>query len=63
MDRRAGVYGMFDGAYGVCWFVGSALMGFLYDRSLPALVAFSVAAHLLAVPLLLLVARERKRTG
>jgi predicted MFS family arabinose efflux permease len=38
-------------AFGVFWFVGSALMGLLYDHSLLALVVFSVVVQLLAVPL------------
>jgi len=32
-------------------FLGSALMGVLYDVSLPALIAFSVAAQLASIPL------------
>jgi MFS family permease len=60
-ERRAGAYGLFDGAYGVTWFLGSALIGFLYDRSVNAAVLFSVGAQLAAVPLLLLVARRLAR--
>lgn len=54
--RRAGAYGVFDTAFGVFWFIGSALMGILYDRSIIALVVFSTAAQLAALPLLLIVA-------
>lgn len=54
-QRRASAYGLFTAGYGVSWFLGSALMGILYDRSLPALIAFSVVAELLAIPLILLV--------
>ncbi len=50
--RRGTAYGVFNSAYGVAWFAGSALMGVLYDRSIPALVAFSVASQLAAVPVL-----------
>ena len=50
-DRRGTGYGMFHMAFGVFWFVGSALMGLLYDHSLLALVVFSVVVQLLAVPL------------
>jgi MFS family permease len=49
-DRRGSLYGIFDTGFGVAWFVGSVLMGILYDRSLLALVIFSVAAQLLALP-------------
>ncbi len=54
-QRRASAYGLFTAGYGVSWFLGSALMGILYDRSLPALIAFSVVAELIAIPLILLV--------
>jgi len=42
----------------LAWFLGSALMGLLYDRSLVALVAFSVAAQLASLPLLYIVKRR-----
>ncbi len=51
-DRRGSAYGLFNGGYGVCWFLGSALMGVLYDVSLPVLVTFSVIAQLAAIPLI-----------
>jgi MFS family permease len=57
-SRRAAAYGIFDTGFGVAWFIGSALMGILYDRSIGALVAFSVAAQVISVPLFLWVARR-----
>lgn len=51
-DRRGTAYGLFNAGYGLFWFAGSVLLGVLYDRSIPALVAFSVAVQLLAIPLL-----------
>jgi len=58
-DKRASAYGIFNTGYGVFWFLGSALIGILYDFSIPLLIAFSVAAQLASMPLLLMV----KRTG
>jgi MFS family permease len=55
--RRATGFGLFNAGFGLCWFLGSALMGLLYDFSLVALVAFSVTAQLLAIPLFLAVER------
>lgn len=55
-DRRSYAYGVFNTAFGVCWFAGSAVLGVLYDVSRPALVGFSVAIQVLALPLLLVVA-------
>ena len=51
MNKRGSAFGAFNGVYGVAWFLGSALMGLLYDHSLIALVAFGVAAQLLAAAL------------
>ncbi len=51
-SMRARAYGLFSAIYGVAWFVGSALLGALYDHSRVALVAVAVVAQLLAlVPL------------
>jgi MFS family permease len=61
-DRRAAAYGVFDTVFGGAWFLGSALMGVLYDRSRIALVAFSVVAQLTALPVLFVVARQMRRT-
>jgi len=52
-DRRGSAYGIFNTAYGVFWFFGSAFMGILYDISIPYLVIFSVVAQLVSIPLLL----------
>ncbi len=61
LERRGSAYGIFNIGYGVFWFLGSALMGVLYDRSLPALIAFSVAMQLAAVPFFFLVGRQVRR--
>ena len=52
-ERRGSAYGLFNAGYGLSWFLGSALLGILYDRSLPALIAFSVVTQLASVPLFL----------
>jgi MFS family permease len=57
-DKRAFAYGIFTTGYGVFWFLGSALIGVLYDVSILFLIAFSVAAQLSSVPLLLVVKRR-----
>jgi MFS family permease len=59
-DRRGSAYGIFNTAYGVAWFLGSTLMGVLYDQSLVYLVVFSITAQLLSIPLLLWVRRDLK---
>src|SRR5256885_673430 len=56
-QRRASAYGIFTGVYGVFWFLGSVIIGRLYDVSLPALLVFSVAAQLVATPIFIVVKR------
>jgi hypothetical protein len=48
MNKRGNAFGIFNAVYGITWFLGSALMGFLYDRSLYTLVAFGITAQLAA---------------
>jgi MFS family permease len=57
-DRRPSAYGLFTGAYGISWFLGSAIMGILYDHSLAAVIAFCVIVELSAIPLLVNVQRQ-----
>jgi len=58
--RRASVYGIFTAGFGVAWFLGSALLGLLYDASLPALVIVASALEFAAIPFFYVVAgRER----
>lgn len=57
-NRRASAYGLFTAGYGVFWFLGSAVIGLLYNISLPAVVAFSLIAELAAIPLFLLARRQ-----
>ncbi|MBD2491925.1 MFS transporter [Aulosira sp. FACHB-615] len=49
-NKRATAYGIFSTGYGFAWFLGSTLMGVLYDRSITLLVIFSTATQLLAIP-------------
>lgn len=48
MNKRGTAFGAFNGVYGVAWFLGSALMGILYDHSITALVIFGIAAQIAA---------------
>jgi len=62
-QRRSSAYGTFTAAYGICWLLGSVAIGKLYDVSVPALVGFSVAAQLAAIPVFLTVARMPPKLG
>ncbi|MGH7584199.1 MAG: MFS transporter [Gemmatimonadales bacterium] len=48
MTKRGSAFGVFNGVYGVAWFLGSVAMGFLYGHSLVALVAFGMVLQLAA---------------
>lgn len=58
-NRRASAFGLFTSGYGIFWFLGSAAIGFLYGRSLPAMIAFCVVTQISAVPIFLWVANHR----
>jgi len=57
-DKRGSAYGIFNTGYGLFWFLGSALMGILYDKHVFYLVAFSVVAQLASIPVLLIARRK-----
>lgn len=50
-SSRATGYGVFECSFGVFWFLGSWLLGVLYDISIPAMIAVSVVSQLAAIPL------------
>lgn len=60
-DRRGTAFGLFNTGYGIAWFLGSALMGLLYDRSILSLVIFAVVAQVAAALVFVLVLRGRRR--
>jgi len=57
-EKKATTFGVYDTFFGVAWFLGSALLGFLYDRSLLALVIFAVATQLASIPFFIASARR-----
>jgi MFS family permease len=61
-QRRPSAYGIFTAGYGVSWFIGSVIIGRLYDVSLFALIVFSVLAQLVAIPIFVNV-NKRLRTS
>jgi hypothetical protein len=48
--RRATAFGLYDLLFGLAWFAGSAISGLLLDKSVTALVLFSVVLQLGAIP-------------
>lgn len=59
MRKRSTAFGLFDTCFGIAWFLGSVLMGILYDKSIPSLVIFSVVLQLVSLPIFIM-ARKNK---
>lgn len=59
-QNRSSGFGVFQTAFGICWFAGSWLAGILYDISPMAMIIFSVAAQLAAVPVFMLADRAAR---
>lgn len=59
-NQRGTAYGIFNTGFGIFWFLGSFLMGILYDYSISYLVIFSITIQLLALPLLWIVMKKIK---
>jgi MFS family permease len=57
-SRRPSAYGIFTAGYGVFWFIGSVIIGRLYDISISALIIFSVLAQMAAIPFFLKVRKS-----
>jgi MFS family permease len=57
-DKKSTAFGVFDTGFGIFWFLGSAIMGFLYDRSIPVLILFSFLLQIGALPVFLLAKKQ-----
>jgi predicted MFS family arabinose efflux permease len=58
-QKRSTAFGLFDTGYGIAWFLGSAAMGLLYDRSIVAVALFSVSLQLAALPFFFIANKKR----
>jgi len=59
-SMRSTGFGIFETGFGVAWFLGSWLLGYLYDLAPAALVAVSVTAQLGAIAFYTLASRGRR---
>jgi MFS family permease len=59
---RARAYGLFSALFGMSWFGGSALLGFLYDHSLVLVAVVAIAAQLLSTIPLIAATRAIRRS-
>jgi hypothetical protein len=58
-EIRGTAYGILNIWFGLFWFLGSALMGFLYQAHLSAMIFFSFGMQLIAIPILLFLILKR----
>ena len=56
--QRGSAYGIFNFGYGISWFLGSVLLGVLYDRSIELLVAAIIILQLASLPWLFVVMQK-----
>lgn len=57
-EKRGSAYGVLNLVFGLFWFLGSAIMGTLYDYSKYYLIAFSLFFQLASVPFFLYLRKE-----
>ncbi|HQE25779.1 MAG TPA: MFS transporter, partial [Candidatus Atribacteria bacterium] len=60
ISRRGSAYGIFNTIYGLSWLLGGALMGILYEISLPYLIILAVLFELVSIPVLLVLERGQQ---
>jgi MFS-type transporter involved in bile tolerance (Atg22 family) len=56
--RRGTAFGLFHAIFGIAWFIGSAALGFIYDRTVIGVAVFSLLSQIAAVPLLIAVVHQ-----
>ena len=61
-SKRGTGYGIFNAAYGIAVFIGSAVMGIFYERSLLLLISGIVAVEIAAVILFFIMRKEAQRS-
>ena len=57
-EKRSTAFGLFDTGFGIAWFLGSAVMGILYSKSILAVIIFSVLLQLAALPVFKLATKK-----
>ena len=58
--KRGTAFGFWNIVYGLSWFAGSAVTGFLYDKSLPLVIIFSMACILASIPVFWMLSRPAR---
>jgi MFS family permease len=58
LKKRGTGYGIFNTAYGLAIFIGSALCGLLYEHSLSAVIAINIAFEIAALAIFFVLKKE-----
>jgi predicted MFS family arabinose efflux permease len=58
LKKRGTGYGVFNAAYGLAIFIGSALTGLLYDYSVSAVIIISILVEIIALPVFFIMRKE-----
>jgi Major Facilitator Superfamily len=58
LKKRGTGYGIFNAAYGLAIFIGSAITGLLYEYSIPAVIVISIAIEIVAIPVFFIMRKE-----
>jgi MFS family permease len=59
IERRGAAYGIFNTIYGASWFIGSVLIGFLYEISINFIFLFVVLTQIISVFVFFMLKREK----
>lgn len=62
-EKRGTAFGTFHAFYGLFWFAGSVVMGFLYDLSITGLIIFSVIMQFIAAMVILFLIQLRVKSS
>lgn len=59
-NKKATGFGIFNATFGLFWFLGSFLMGYLYELNILYVIAFSMLMQLLSLPFFMKLAKMKK---
>jgi predicted MFS family arabinose efflux permease len=59
IEHRGFAYGIFNTVYGAAWFLGSTLMGLLYDFNISYLILFVIVMTSISVLAFVLIRKQR----
>lgn len=58
-NNRSLGFGIFEGLFGLCWFIGSLSLGLIYENSLIAFMLISIIMQVIAIPLFIISSKEK----